>query len=163
MGLKKGGFKFNNKQQSNDGDLNSQFVEFSSDKKFTADMIKDYLDNVNPTVPALLDALKTFAKAQKNSSQNVKEMLNIISDILKEELARELTEDQRARIHAMLATMITEIREESKENREFYKELTKYAVGPVIIIAGVGILLATQGKNKELLEKGAQMLISKNS
>ncbi|WP_342421457.1 hypothetical protein [Paenibacillus sp. FSL E2-0178] len=161
MDLNKGKFKFNKKQQSNANDLNAQFNEFSKDKKFTADMIKDYLDSVNPTATALLDALKTFAEAQRNSSHNVKEMLAAISDVLKEELARELTDDQRDRIHAMLGTMITEIREESKENREFYRDLSKYAIGSVVIVAGVGILLASQGKNKELLEKGAQMLVSK--
>lgn len=161
MDLNKGKFKFNKKQQSNANDLNAQINEFSKDKKFTADMIKNYLDSVNPTATALLDALKTFAKAQRNSSHDVKEMLAAISDILKEELARELTDDQRDRIHAMLATMITEIREESKENREFYRDLSKYAIGSVVIVAGVGILLASQGKNKELLEKGAQMLVSK--
>jgi hypothetical protein len=143
-------------------DFKKKFQMYAKDKKATAKLIKDFLDAANPTAKELLDALKSFAEAQKAGSAQFLTMINDTISILRSELERnELSDSQRESIYDRITNLLLMARDEARENRAFNEKMGKYAWGVGILAIGGVVLLATKGKNREVLQKGVEMFVRK--
>lgn len=157
----KSGANYHNFSRRSTDDLRSKFKSFVKDKDASAQIIKDYLNSVNPSVTALIEALMTFNESQKESTVKVQDLLKQAMDVLKEELARDLSETQRNNIYHLIVQIIQEARKEAQEHRSANRALAAIGGGAVLALVGGGIYLATKGKEKDLLVKGAQMMFRK--
>ena len=136
-------------------DLKKKFHGFVHDKEATAKMIKEYLQGANPSVKAMMDALKSFGEAQKAGSAAFQERMKETLEILRVELGKDdITEKQRDIIYNLISDVLKMAQQEARENREFYEKLivATSLLGLTTIVGGA-VYLASQ--NKEAILKGA--------
>jgi predicted NBD/HSP70 family sugar kinase len=143
-------------------DFKKKFEKYSKDKEATAKLIKDFLEAANPTAKELLDVLKSFAEAQKAGSAQFLTMINDTISILRGELERnELDNTQRESINDRITNLLLMARDEARENRAFNEKMGKYALGVGFLAIGGVVLIATNGKNKKVIQQGIELFAKK--
>ncbi|MFD0957986.1 hypothetical protein [Paenibacillus chungangensis] len=150
---------FNRHKESSSEDLRSKFDSFVRDKDATEKMITDYLNAVNPSAKALIEALKAFGESQKESTLKVQDLLKQAMAILEKELDRDLTETQRDNVYKLILEILKEARLEAQDNRSFNTRLLAFGGGALLVLVGGSIYLASNGKKKDAIVKGVQMLL----
>ncbi|WP_172198067.1 hypothetical protein [Saccharibacillus qingshengii] len=143
-------------------ELRKAFEKFVSEKNPDTEAFGEYLRNLNPSMTSLFEALKSFSETHKFASENTTRLFEQVLEIFKEELNRDLSFEQRKEIYNRIEFVLQKIAEESHENREHNKTISKYAIGAAVVLLGGTIAIATKGKSTALLEKGTNFFTNKS-
>jgi uncharacterized Fe-S cluster-containing radical SAM superfamily enzyme len=116
------------------------------------------MNSVAPTNKALCKALKMFANAHKDIEIKTLQIIEMAINILKDELQKDLSGEERKDIRDKIFDLIGQVREESKESRNFLSKLVYIAGGVTLVGIGAGVFILTKGKNIEFIVEGAKMV-----
>jgi hypothetical protein len=72
-----------------------------------------------------------------------------------------MSDSRKDSIYDRITNLLMMAQQETRENRAFYDNMGKYALGVGVLAIGGAILLVTKGKNKEVLRKGIEMVVRK--
>jgi hypothetical protein len=130
------------------------------DRKISQQLFSDYLRSFSAPLQVFLNGLKQFSQDSQRTSERVMDIIKHAMSILEKELERDLSKEERERIQQKVFELIAESRSEAKRERKFRREMMYFGGGVVLLVGGGVTYLATKGKVKEPLKKGAELLRS---
>lgn len=125
---------------------------FKSKDETEQEFFKSYFTTVNAAGAAVFDGLKHLANA--NVSKEYIGSVNKVIDQLNKDYDKATTEAEKERIYNRIIEQLDRIKEESKDHREFLKQLGLYGIGTLALLLGGVVAVKNKELGKEMLEKG---------
>ena len=117
-----------------------------------------YSDLIDMSLKNLFDGLKAFSTDDRSVTESTMKLIDRAIAVLEKELDRDISESARTKIHDRIFALIAEARDESQQSRNFRQLAMGIVAGLVFLGIGGVVLIATKGKNKEVLEKGMNLV-----
>ena len=109
----------NNYENIHPEDIKKILVGIIEKRKIDAQILHDYLNFTTSNISTIVEGLELFIKEQTRLSKDVLDIINKIIDILKEEVNKDLSFEQKEIIINKLMECIEMAQKESKRSRGF--------------------------------------------
>jgi hypothetical protein len=147
-----------NPNNPSEKDLKLIIDNYLKAQKIDQDIFTEYMKNVSPSVKELVGAVKSITKENKELSEKAINSLDRVIKMLEKEYESAKTEDQKDKIWKRIETLLQAVREEVRENRNFALKVFGIGAGAVVVLGGVGLFLATRGRNTEVIKQGVKQI-----
>jgi hypothetical protein len=105
-----------------------------------------------------LEALRTAMSEGSKVSAKTVDAISRSIPLLESALASASSAQEREQIREQVILLVREARGEARETREFLLKMGGAAAGVAILSIGAIVFVASQGRNRELLQAGGKLL-----
>jgi len=126
------------------------------DKEITMATVRSCLAKAD--INSVVTALQRFSSSDKDLTQQSILLINSALDIIKQELNKELSFQQKMILLDRVADLVDKAIKQTRDHRESNSEMAKIIGGCFVAAAGIAVLILTRGKNKEIATKGMRMI-----
>ena len=131
---------------------------YLKDKTLDTEVFMTYAKSMTVPLKAMFEGFAQFSEDTKDLSKQTDEVIKQAMEILQQELKREnITPDERREVLGHVLQLVAEARDESAEHRAFLERLAFGMGAAVFLVAGVGVLVISRGKNPDVMNKGLEM------
>jgi hypothetical protein len=113
---------------------------------------KSYFTSVQAVGTAVFDGLKHLANA--HVSKDYIDSVNKVIDQLNKDYDKAATEEAKEKIYFRIIEQLDRIKQESKDHRNFLKQIGLYGIGTSVLLFGVGVAVKNKELGKVMIEKG---------
>ncbi len=149
--LKKKGIK-NPESPSDKDKLKILGMIYKSKNQTEQQFFKSYFTSVQAAGTAVFDGLKHLANA--HVSKEYIDSVNKVIDQLNKDYDKAATEEAKEKIYFRIVEQLDRIKKESKDHREFLKQLGLYGIGTFALLLGSVVAVKNKELSKEMIEQG---------
>jgi hypothetical protein len=139
-------------------DMKAILDGYLKSKELDADSFKIYVNSISPSMKIVFDGLQLFAAAQESVSTQTLTIINNAIAILGAELNKNLSPNEKKRIHNKIISLVQEARKESESHNNLMKKLALIGGGVALVVIGGTIVIVTRGEKTEVVKKGGEMI-----
>ncbi|MED3576077.1 hypothetical protein [Cytobacillus praedii] len=136
-----------------------KLLELESENKLDNTLIKEYFQYVGTAVPKLFDTLQSYAS--QHVSKDYMKSLDKRIDTLNEAFNNAKTEEERNKNHEEVHKIFQEMKEESREQRNWILKLAMGTLGTLAILGGFAIGVRNKEAGKKIVEEGIKVIKGK--
>lgn len=153
--MKKKGIK-NPESPSDKEKLKILGMIYKSKDETEQQFFKSYFTSVQAAGTGLLDGLKRLANA--HVSNEYIDSVNKVIDQLNKDYDKADTEEAKEKVYIRIVEQLDRIKQESKDHREFLKQLGLYGVGGTFALLFGVVAVKNKELGKEMIEQGLNAL-----
>lgn len=133
-----------------------KLLELEFENKLDRALIKEYFQYNRTAVPKLFDTLRTYAS--QHVSKDYMKSLDKRIDTLNEAFKNATTEEERNKNHEEVHKIFKEMKEETREQRNWILKLSMGALGTAVILGGIAIGVKNKEAGKKIIESGIKTI-----
>jgi hypothetical protein len=131
---------------------------YLKDKTLDTDVFTAYVKSMSVPLKTMFEGFAQFSADSKDMSKDTNAVIKQAMQILQGELNRsDITPKERREVLGHVLRLVTEARDESAKHRDFLGRLALGMGAAAVVVAGVGVLVISRGKNADVIKKGLEM------
>jgi hypothetical protein len=127
---------------------------YNSDNELEKDFFKGYFNSMSSVGKAVIDGLKSLANS--HVSKEYINSINKVIDQLNKDYEQAKSEEEKEKVYYRIIEQLDRIKQESREMRDFLKQLGLYGAGTAIIIGGAAVAVRNKELGKQIVNNGLE-------
>ncbi|MBP1949380.1 hypothetical protein [Virgibacillus litoralis] len=119
------------------------------------EFFKSYFTSMSSVGSAVIKGLKGLADA--HVSKEYIDSVNKVINQLNKDYENAKSEEEKEKVYYRIIQQLDRIKQESKDHRDFLKQLGLYASGTAVLIAGIAVAVRKPEVGREMVRKGIEV------